>query len=63
MNNYDYYLKADVEKYLGEWIAISNNKIVSHGKEFKKVINQAKKIYPNSRPLMARIPNKEAMIL
>jgi len=60
--NYEFYMKADLSPYVGKWIAISNDEIVSSGKDPKKVLREAKKKYPHSQPLLARVPEKEAMI-
>lgn len=32
------------EKYPDEWIAVHNNKVLAHGREFGKVRNRARKI-------------------
>lgn len=36
--------------YIGEWIAICGQKIVSHGKNVKKVFEEAKKSVPQKDP-------------
>ena len=61
-NNYELFLKSDVSEYIGEWIAICDNKIVSHGKKVKEVLKEANNKCPGKRPLIARIPEKETMI-
>ena len=61
--NYDYFMKANVEEYIGEWIVICNQRIVSHGKDVKKVFEKAKLLCPKERPFLARIPEKDTMIL
>ena len=60
--NYQFFMKSEVDRYIGEWIAISNQKIVSHGKDVKKVFKDAKQKCPNQRPLLTRVPDKETMI-
>ncbi|MDP4012226.1 MAG: DUF5678 domain-containing protein [Candidatus Nanoarchaeia archaeon] len=62
MDNYQFFLKADVDEYVGEWIAVCEEKIVSHGKDAKKVYEEAKLKCPKKRPLLTRVPDKEAMI-
>ena len=32
------------ERYVGEYIGIVGNKIVAHGKDFKKVLEEAEKV-------------------
>ncbi len=60
--NYDYFLKADLSPFIGEWIAICGNKIIAHGPNVKEVFAAAKEKYPNKRPLLVRVPEKETMI-
>lgn len=60
--NYECFLKTDVAPYIGEWVAICEGKLVSHGKDVKKVFAQAKQKCPTKRPLLTRIPSKETMI-
>lgn len=60
--NYQFFMKTNVEDYIGEWIAICNEKIVAHGRDVKKVFMKAKEKYPNERPMVTRVPDKETMI-
>lgn len=60
--DYNFFMKTDVNNYIGQWIAIHNQKIVSHGKDLKKVFTEAKKKYPNSRPLITKVPDEDTMI-
>ena len=62
MSNYQFYMSTDLSKYIGEWIVIIDNKVVSNGKDVKKILAKARKKYPKQRPLVTRVPNKEAMI-
>jgi hypothetical protein len=55
-------MKANLDRYVGQWIAICNQKIVSHGSNPKIVFQEAKKKCPEERPLLTRVPDKEAMI-
>ena len=60
--NYAFFMKTDISRYIGEWVAICNQEIVSHGKDVKKVFNEAKEKCPKEKPLLTRIPGKETMI-
>lgn len=55
-------MKANLDSYIGEWIAICDKKIVSHGKNVKEVFSEAKKTCPNKRPLITKVPDKQTMI-
>jgi hypothetical protein len=61
-SDYEFFMKANVDAYIGQWVAICGERIVSHGKDVKKVFEQAKKACPNKKPLLARVPDKETMI-
>ena len=60
--NYAFFMKTDISRYIGEWVAICNQEIVSHGKDVKKVFNEAKDKYPHEKLLLVRVPEKETMI-
>ena len=55
-------MRTNVDKYIGEWVAICNQKIISHGKDVKKVFEEAKEKCPKDKPLLTRVPDKESMI-
>ncbi len=48
-------------RYKGEYIAVVGERIVSHGKDPKVVIEEAKKLSP--KPLIAKVPKSELMII
>lgn len=60
--NYNFFMKTSIDQYVGEWIAICDQKIVAHGKDVKTVFKQAKDKCPKERPLLTRVPDKETMI-
>lgn len=61
-SNYQYFMQTNVEGYIGEWVAICNEEIVSHGKDIKIVYKEAKKKYPKKTPFITKIPSRQAMI-
>lgn len=60
--NYQFFMKTNIDSYIGEWIVICNKKIVAHGRDVKKVFREVKEKYPKERPLITRVPDKETMI-
>lgn len=38
--NFDYFLKTDLSKYRGNWVAIHNNTIKTHSKSLKRLITR-----------------------
>jgi hypothetical protein len=61
--NYEWYIKADTQKYAGEWIAIVEQKVVASGNDAEKVYRQAKAMYPKKKPSIAKVPSKEILVL
>ena len=60
--NYNYFMKANLNKFVGQWIAICKEQIVSHGRNAKQVFAEAKEKFPKERPLLTKVPEKKAMI-
>ena len=61
-NNYQYFMNINVDKFIGEWIAICDERIVAHGKCFKDVFKEAKEKCAPKRPMITKVPDKETMI-
>lgn len=60
--NYEFFMKTDLSRYIGKWIAICNEKIVSSGDNPKEVFTKAKNLCPGHKPLLTKVPEKETMI-
>ncbi|MBI4895799.1 MAG: hypothetical protein HY831_04880 [Candidatus Aenigmarchaeota archaeon] len=61
--NVDFFMNTNLNKYVGEWISIVDEKIITHGKDVKKVYNDTKLLYPKKKALVTMIPDKKTMIL
>ncbi len=64
--DYNWFIKhfpeEDIKKFAGEWIAIKNEQIISHGKDFKEVLREAEE--ESDKPLLIKIPkDREILIL
>jgi len=62
-NDYDWFLRAALEKYRGKHIAILNRKIIASGSNAKEVWALAHKKYPDEEFLMAKVPEEDVLIL
>lgn len=60
--NYSFFMKTELDHLRGQWVAICNQKIVAHGKKLKEVLEEARKKYPDTKPLIIRVPEEETMI-
>ena len=56
-------MKVDLSPYIGEWVAICDDRIVSHRSTFKKAFEEAKRLCPETRPLLSKVPTGAVMIL
>ncbi|MBI3443691.1 hypothetical protein HY008_03390, partial [Candidatus Woesebacteria bacterium] len=61
LSNYDFFLKVDTAPYKGEWIAITDKKVVAHGKDAGKVYNTAKKKAYKKNISLAKIPDEQML--
>ena len=59
---YDFFLETDLDNYKGEWVAICDTSVLSHGKNLKNVVEEAKRKCDNKKFLLAKIPSGETMI-
>lgn len=62
-SNYEYFLKVNTAPYKGEWVAITQSKIVAHGRDAQKVYKQAKKKVPVGEVSLAKVPSEQVLVL
>lgn len=55
MDNYESFISMDLNKFLGEWVAIMDNKVIAHSKNLKEVYELTKKIDSLKRPFITKI--------
>jgi hypothetical protein len=60
--NHQFYMESSFEEYAGEWVAIYDNKVISHGNDVKKVFEEFIKKFPGKKPLITWIPGEETLI-
>lgn len=49
------------QKYRGEYIAVSGERVLAHGKILKDVMNQARKTDPD--PLLCKVPTQDVLVV
>jgi len=53
---FDFFLKSDFSGFEdGEWVAIHKDRVISHGRSLKTVVEQAKGLVPPSDFLVSRV--------
>lgn len=54
--NFEYFLKENFGSYKdGEWVAISGEKVIAHGFDFKKVMEKSRSIVSLSKVLFSKV--------
>ena len=62
-DNYDFFMKLDVTPYIGQWVGLCENRVVSHSTSFREVYEETKKVCGSKKPFVAIVPSNEIMIL
>jgi hypothetical protein len=58
--DYDWYIKTDLSKYAGEWIAIVNQRVAAHSTGISDVVAKTKNL--KKRPLFAFVYGKDVIL-
>ena len=61
MENYN--LDKQLEKHVGEWVAVCEDKIVAHDKNPKKVMGEARSICGSKKRSIFRVHDKNQIML
>lgn len=54
--NANFFSQLNLSKFLGQWVAVADRKVVAHGADLARVLAEARKNAPHSVPYVARIP-------
>jgi hypothetical protein len=58
-----WFSKANLSKYIGKYVAIVDNEVVTYGDNAKDVWEDAKSKHPEKTPSLAKVPKEELLIL
>ena len=61
--DYDWFVKADMTRYKGNYVIIRERKVVFSGKNLSQPIAKFRSRYPRKTPIVTKIPKDEALIL
>jgi len=61
--SYEWFLKADLGKFRGLYIAIVDGRVVESGEEPAKIYFKAKERYPTQEVVLWKVPKEETLIL
>jgi MinD superfamily P-loop ATPase len=61
--NLQSFLKLDVSKLTNQYVVIINKKLFAAGQDIEQMLKRAKRQYPGTIPFVAKIPDKELLVL
>jgi len=61
--NYEWFLRADLEKFRGLYIAIVDGRVAESGEEPEKIYVEAREKYPKKEVVLWKVPKEETLIL
>jgi hypothetical protein len=60
---FDFFIRADLSRFAGQYVAIVGEEVVASGSNAKTVWRQAKRRYPASTPTLGKLPRAETLVL
>ncbi|OGI14981.1 hypothetical protein A3K63_03075 [Candidatus Micrarchaeota archaeon RBG_16_49_10] len=57
-SDFEWYTSADLGKYIGKWVAISNRRVIASNQKLKHLMENVEREHPGIRPLVTRVPEK-----
>jgi len=61
--NYEWFLRADLNKFRGLYIAIVDGRVVESGDEPQETYLKAREKHPGKEVVLWKVPKEEALIL
>ncbi len=61
--DYNWFVKADMAKYKGNYVIIKDRRVVLSGKNLPRLIAKFHSRYPKETPIVTKIPKDEVLIL
>ena len=62
-SDFQFFLKTNLDKYRGQYLAISGGAVVAHGDNASDVMKEALRKHPDRIPTLAKLPKDEILIL
>jgi hypothetical protein len=60
---FDFFIRADLSRFAGLYVAIVGDKVVASGSNAKTVWRQAKRRFPSATPTLGKLPRAETLVL
>lgn len=61
--NFQAFIKLDKSKLANQYVVIVNKKVFATGEDIEKILEKARKKYPGKVPFVAKVPDKDVLVL
>ena len=61
--NFQTFVKLDKSKLANQYVVIINKKVFATGQDIESMLKKVKKQYPGKTPFVAKVPDKELLVL
>ena len=61
--NFQYFLKLDKSNLINQYVVIINKKVIATGTDIETMLKKVKKKYPSKVPFVAKVPDKQVLVL
>jgi len=61
--DYEWFIQANLDEYIGKWVAIVSKKVVASGDNVGHVLRKVNEEYPKSVPFVTKVPEKNLMVV
>lgn len=62
-DNFQTFIKLDKSKLANQYVVIINKKVFATGTDIESMLKNARKKYPKQIPFVAKVPDKEVLVL
>lgn len=62
-DNFQAFVKLDKSKLASQYVVIINKKVFATGTDIESMVKKARKEHPKEIPFVAKIPDKEVLVL
>lgn len=61
--NFQAFIKLDKSKLANQYVVIINKKVFATGTDIEAILEKARKKHPGEVPFVAKVPEKEVLVL
>ena len=61
--NFETFVRLDKSELANQYVVIINKKVFATGQDIESMLKKVKKKYPGKTPFVAKVPDKELLVL